>query len=59
MELSNTHQSQSHKITIDMPEEQYLKLKLLQREDGIPPSVRLRQICKNLVKNDQIRTYNG
>ncbi len=59
MELSNTQQSKSHKVTIDLPEEQYLKLKLLQREDGIAPSIRLRQICKNLVKNDQIRTYNG
>jgi len=62
MELSNTHTDAEPKlkqVNIQLDENTYNQLRLLQRQDGITPGIRLRNVIKQMVLNGRIETYRG
>ena len=59
MSLSSTNTAKKHTVLIDMDETTYNHLKALQNQDGIITRVRIRNIIKQLAKNDAIGVYRG
>jgi hypothetical protein len=61
MELSNQDYNEPKltQVAVQLDESTVNRLRIMQREDGISPGIRLRNVIKHLVANDRITTYRG
>lgn len=59
MSLSSANPAKTHTVLITLDESTYNHIKSLQNQDGIIPRVRIRNIIKQLAKNDAIGVYRG
>jgi len=61
MELSNnnTNEPKLKQVSVQLDEATINQLRLLQKQDGITPGIRLRNVIKQMVANGRIETYRG